>query len=293
MKSKNLITIAVLAMLSAGLVVWINFGSDKDSNLSSRGVNQNSVARTSGRHWFDNILSAPEVVKDPIKFIDASGAPILLNGLTVSQYVKSLSASAANGDATAAFNIYRAETICARIAGQKDTLNSMAAGTFDPSVVRIQRENIAAAESVCSDVNGQSKERLDYLLIAAKGGNALAQVAYFDEGPYGQMHDFSQPTDDQNIVKWQKDAVDFLTQAATQGNRLALVTLSKVYEDGQIAPQNLQLSLTYAVADADIRNLDPGKQTIVNSLARKLTSEQVSAAISAGNQLASNCCGKN
>lgn len=219
--------------------------------------------------------------------VDFLGNPVDLNGKTVGKYVAELSSSAQAGDIDSKFKIYRALTICARTAEQQGTLNSLPVGTTDANFISSLRLSVEFAKSVCTDVTQIqiSKDRLENVRQAADAGMVEAQLAFFFEGPNGQMHDFSVPEDDQNISDWKRVAIGYLVKAGNSGNQLALSALSKAYEDGEVVPKDLKIALTYAVADSNRRSLEPGSQTTVNSLARQLTPDEVRAAIAAGNAI--------
>ena len=223
----------------------------------------------------------------PLAAVDFMGNSVDLNGKTVGKYVSDLSSSAQAGDAESKFKIYRALTICARAPEQQSILNNLPSGTTDSNFISSLQSSIGFAKSVCGDASQIqiSKDRLENVRQAADLGIVDAQIAFFFEGPNGNMHDFSVPDDNLNISEWKRSALEYLVKAGKSGNQLALSALSKAYEDGEVVPKDLKAALAYAVADSNKRNLDPGSQTTVNSLARQLTPDEVRGAIATGNAI--------
>ncbi|HEU4458681.1 MAG TPA: hypothetical protein VFR90_06120 [Methylibium sp.] len=248
-----------------------------------------SFPRNASEVVIENKSSKLAVTKSQGRHSDFSGELIDLDGLTVGEYIAKRWNLAKNGSATDQYEIYRATTICARIAEQKNALLMLPPGSSSKSLLDSLKSNIENAELVCADVTEiqKTKERLEFLRSSAQGGNADAQVAFFAEGPSGAPIDFSeQPQNDFNLEAWKKEALGYLNSAAESRHRLALSILSQIYEEGSIARKDYRRALTYAVAEAKVRNLDPATQTVVNSLVKKMTSEEVAVSIEEGTKLA-------
>ncbi|MET3105953.1 hypothetical protein AAKU58_000768 [Oxalobacteraceae bacterium GrIS 1.18] len=291
---KALATLAICASLIAALVVWAaRFWQDESplpQAASQDSVNQSAANKSAGNDWVSQSRMAPMIGGAPKKFMDAAGS-INLNGLTVNQYINRLYDAANKGDKKAAFNIYRAESICANITMYQQ-MDRVLRPTAAPGVIDVTHDAINDAQAVCADFNISPKERIYYLTAAANGGIPEAQISFFNEGPYGIERTFSSyDSNDPYVLKWNKDAVSYLTDAATQGNADALVTLGMVYDDAKIAPQDLQLALTYELAAVDIPGMNPGSlQGYIDHLANQLTPDQVSAATAAAKELVNRCC---
>jgi len=216
----------------------------------------------------------------------------LLGELTVGQYVKGLYGAANSGDKQAAFNIYRAETICAMGPRVQQNIKEMSLAN-DPGVFASYQSTANDIQSICSDFNGSERERHEYLLIAVKGGVPKAATSFAFEPPEGvdNFHTERIDPNDPRVIQWKKDSIGYLTQAATQGDTGAIGMLSGFYANGQMTQQNLQLALTYTIALAKLRNEDLNSEDITE-LSGKLTPDQVNTATAAANQLVNSCCTK-
>jgi hypothetical protein len=291
MKSNPSLIIIVSLVLLAAEATWIYFSwqQNKVPPAPSQVTNQSERNRPTEHRSSSNLETALIVTSNPVKFMDASGY-FDLNGLTVGQYVKKYRATADRGDETAAFNIYRAETICAGIPELQQSLNSMSVNSPDTTEKKNAMQlSLKEAQSVCADFKINPKERRDYLLIAAKGGVPAAQVAYLNNPPEGiNLANQADP----RVIQWQKGAVGFLTQAADQGDLIALSTLADIYESGKMAPQNRQLALTYQIAFNQLSN-SRFDSTAITRLSAQLTPAQANAAYDAATDLVSSCCNKN
>ena len=292
MKIKPLVLPLFAVATISGGAAYLAFHSNGPDSTTSRAVANNTHDARRASDTTGQFPGPIEAVQAPL--MDSNGAPVFLNRLLVKDYVASRYEQAKKGDAQAAFEIYRAETLCAHIPDQQNAVALLEPGGKNNAAVDALKSTINSEKAVCVGFADEqsAKERIEYLTQAAKGKMPDAEVAFFMEGPNGQLHDFSQPDDNPDIASWKKTAVGFLTDAAEQGNSLAMSMLSKAYQDGEVVSRDLQQSLTYAVANALVRNLDPGSQTTVNALSKQLTSDQVRQAITAGTDIANRCCGK-
>ena len=93
---------------------------------------------------------------------------------------------------------------------------------------------------------------------------------------------------DPHVKQWNKNAINYLTQAANQGNSNALMMLYNFYEDGKIVEQNNVLVLTYLIAATQINNNQSSATPLINKLEQKLTSNQINEANLAAKQLIKN-----
>lgn len=290
-----LISVAILVAMTISVYFAWNSSKEVPASQSPQIENHRSGSEKSIE---GNALS--KLPDTPTKFVDKfgqrdeDGYKLNLDGKTVSQYVKSLYDAANKGDLKAAFNIYRAESICSRSAYAQRMLNLMPVDT-EKSILGNTKSYINDAQVVCADLNVNQKERLDYLRIAAKGGLAEAAIAFSGEQPEWIDVPAGMPLDqtDPNVVQWENDVVNYLTQAATQGNTRALGWLATVYEGDRLVPRDLQLALTYDLASAQILNQSPAANPVTASMLQNLSPDQVSAAKAAASALVNACCKHN
>lgn len=284
MKLKSWMTTSILSALITGTVTWFYFhwSEEKSTPTLAEVTEQSSINKSIEHKWFDATQIPPTKTENKFEFVDAYGHIVDLHGTTIGQYVKDLYHAANQGDVTAAFNIYSAETVCTSIQNQQRELQPISAS--DPNYEYVQNA-FKKGQALCTDVNASPKERLGYLVTAAKGGVAQAQIAFANELPEGiNLTNGSFDQADPRVLAWEKDVVYFMTEAAMHGNQLALIQLGIIYEQGAITTQNLPLALTYQVAAAEIRN--PGStNAIITRLSEHLTADQVAVATAAANKL--------
>ena len=292
---KPLATIVISAALLAVLLVWVgSYRNDgtSSSQTSPQIADQKIPKSSKGQQWLSAPKAAPPADKPERTFRNADGVRVGLSGLTVSQYVKTLYDAANKGDIKAAYNIYGAEEICERMGAMQRNLRYLSPANHPAFLASIQ-SSIDVAQTVCADFNGSQRERLYYLLVAVKGGLPGAATVFASEPPEGFDKYDPQSIDpaDPRVIQWQKEAIGYLTQAAEQGDISAMGRLAGFYFNGQMAPQNVQLALTYELAWAKLRNENLDRP-IITEAAAKLTPDQVSAATEAANQLINSCCNK-
>ena len=282
MKSKLWAIFGLAVVIGVGVYVWEVSRADKGVVSAPAVSNQTDSSKPSGHKWFDNIETPPNVgqKKSEAYVRDADGKPLDLNGMTVSQYVKSLHDAASKGDLKANFNIYTAETICTSIPKwQREIVNMPANG--ENAYTESLRAIVKQSQEVCGDFNISPRERLEYLHAAAKGGNVKALEMSAMEAPEGidptQTADLSDP----RVVQWRKDTLDYLTQAATKGSLYAMANLSFMYEQGDVVKQDMSLALTYELAaqlqrhpSADI----PDNAPSISRMTSQLSPDQIATA---------------
>ena len=290
MKSKPVFIIVISAVLIAGLVTWAYRHWDEETPTSPPIASQSNAEKSTGHKWFSYVQSEPPKTANKLTvFSDADGHIVDLHGLTISQYVKTQYEAANTGDKKAAFNIYSAETVCAQISTLQREITSLPVESPLQAVTPSKQAVIEAAKAICTDFNISSRERLDYLLVAAKGGVAEAQIAFSLEIPDGlDMTDSTDP----RLIQWQKDGISYLNQAAIQGNEVGLTRAASIYEDGNaLVSKDLQLALTYQIAAKEIYSQDKN-DAIITRISNQLTPDQVAAATTAANHLVNSCCNK-
>jgi hypothetical protein len=213
-----------------------------------------------------------------------NGRTIDLGGKNVASYIAQWSSLARTGDMEAAYKIYQAADVCAN--------NDEALPDFQAESQRVQFLNDhAALEKLCAGVTpAQVQERMTFLTLAARAGNADAQIDYFMEGPYGRPANLADNADDPAVMKWKEDAVAYLKAASGQGQTFALALLSSAYDVGGLVPQDAKMSLAYAVADATARNATVSPAQLRNRFGAQMSDEDYTNALQLGSQIASDCC---
>jgi len=284
MNLKRLIAIATIGILLAGVVLWLYSFSNVEATTPLPAAIQSGTG--------DKSTSSTPPARNGSKRPSCKLWCELLGEQTVGQYVKGLYGAANGGDKQAAYNIYRAETICAMAPRVQQNIKEMSLAN-DPGVFASYQATVNDIKSVCADFNGSERERHEYLLIAVRGGVPKAATSFAFEPPEGvdNFHTERIDPNDPRVIQWKKDAIGYLTQAASQGDTGSIGMLSGFYANGQMAQQNLQLALTYTIALAKLRNDDLNSQYI-NELTGKLTPDQINTATAAANQLVSSCCTK-
>ena len=291
MKSKPIIAIVVSAAVLAVLIYWAYAGRNEETPAPTNAqvVDQGGTTKSIGHKWFSTLpTGSPSIVNSPASFLDADGQIVDLHGLTIAQYVKTQYDAANKGSKKAAFNIYSAETVCSKITEYQREISSTSTDSPNQSRVTAMQSVVDASHSVCTDFNISSKERLDYLSIAAKGGIVQAQIAFSQELPTGlDLTDMTDP----RVSQWQKDAVGYMTQAAQQGNTTALLSASTFYENGTVVPKDIQLALAYEIAAIQLlhpnsNSINPNDATIAR-LSDQLTADQIASAKITASQIVS------
>ena len=290
MKPIKLIALVIIGTLFAALMLWPYFPSSVDATTPA------SVAtQVASRHNETSTRKEPSTAPARKGITKEASCTIWckrLTGQTVGQYVKSLYGPANNGDKQAAYEIYRAESICALAPKIQQNMKEMSPAN-DPGLFTSFQSSVDEIKSVCADFNGNERERLNYLLIAVKGGVPKAAASFAFEPPEGidNFHTDRIDLHDPRVTQWKNDAIGYLTQAAAQGDTGSMGLLSGFYANGQMTPQNLQMALTYTMALAEINNEHLDSPNITD-LSGKLTPDQARAAKVAANQLVNSCCAK-
>jgi hypothetical protein len=213
-----------------------------------------------------------------------NGRAIDFDGLDAASYIAQWSSLARTGDVSAAYKVYQAADVCAD--------NDEALPDFQAESQRVQFLNDRAAlEKLCAGVTpAQVQERMVFLTLAARAGNADAQIDYFMEGPYGRPANLADSADDPAVMKWKEDAVAYLKAASGQGQTFALALLSSAYDVGDLVPQDAKMSLAYAVADAAARNVTVSPTQLRNRFGPQMSDEDYINSLQLGIQIASDCC---
>ena len=286
----------IFLLIVIATIIVVIFSNRKNFNSHIEIKNENVASQSNQNNdgnmkWFSNIENKEENQKgDP--FMDVTGF-FDLGGLNVNEYVSRFVNAANNGNATAAFNIYRAETICANIPAIQEQINSTPIGATNNGSLEYQKTTLKNSLSVCKDFNVGIKERLSYLDMAAKNGSPEAQVAFLREGPYGdgqyQKSSNNYDENDPYLKEWRIKAVNYVEKAANQGNKMALIYLSNMAQEGTLIDKNETLSLTYLLV---LSNVDENKEVPYKSLIEQakngLTEDQINSANLAAKQFITN-----
>jgi hypothetical protein len=284
---RAMVAVAVCAVVTASLYKFGVFTNDQITTNTPRkdGIGDTRSGGIVSRGSPNNPTSARSEILKPKEPYTLNGHPVDLEGLPVKQFVEKYSPAARLGDAQAAWKVYLGEGLCSDIPNLKD----LAAETHQEQVFAGE---IAAKTEACRDVTpAMMDERMYFVTQAARAGIDDARIAFANEGPGGHLKgvDLLSPA----VKPWSDQAIDFLKQSASDGNRVAMVYLASAYSDGRVTQRDPQQALVYAAANAALVSKDrPDIQItdnpLVKELSRELTPDQVTAAIAQGQQLASN-----
>ncbi|PRC94367.1 tetratricopeptide repeat protein [Solimicrobium silvestre] len=273
MKSKPLTIIVIVVALFAGAAMWIYFSWNKEAGPASTQVtaDQSNPEKSTGHQWFSNITntSKPDGSKTKLSiFKGGDGKYVDVNGTTVTQYVNGLRAAADKGDTLAEYNIYSAETYCTGVVKRQRVYNTQPTDT---------------EQAFCKDFNFSPKERLDYLNMAAKGGNNMALVTFGTEAPEWLSQDPESGVKDPRYTAWTQQAFNYNQQAAQQGSSIAMFMLGDSYARGLGVQQNYQLAVTYDLAFRALSYTNKDLTTIPPNpnYAEQLTPDEIAQARSA------------
>lgn len=228
-----------------------------------------------GRAWFAGARS--------VAVYGRNGRTVDFGGKDAAAYIAQWSSLARTGNVDAAYKVYQAADVCAN--------NDEAAPEFMTAAEgeRFQHER-AGLEQLCAGVTpAQVQERMTFLRMAAQAGNADAQIDFYMEGPNGKPLNLAENADDPALAAWKADSLAYLKAASAQGQPFALALLSLVYDVGEVAPQDLKMSLAYAAADAAARNA-PLSPALVRNRFGSLSDAEFADALQQGAQIADSCC---
>ena len=282
MKSKLWAIFGLAVAIGVGVYVWDVSRGDKEVISAPAASNQTDSSKPSGHKWFDNIESGLDVgQKKSEQYVrNADGKPLDLNGLTVSQYVKSLKDAASKGDPKANFNIYVAETICTSLPKWQSEITNTPANA-ETAYTESLRAIVKQSQEVCADFNISPRERIEYLHAAANSGNVQALEHSAMEAPEGIDPLQTVDATDPRVIQWRKDTVDYLTQAAAKGSLYAMTNLSFMYEQGDVVKPDIPLALTYQIAamqQVHPNVVIPDNSPSISKMTSQLTPDQISTA---------------
>jgi hypothetical protein len=206
-------------------------------------------------------------------FAGISGQLFDLEGLTALQFIEKYSRAGRDGDASAAYRVYQAEALCSRIEEAKQRVEVMKGSDR----AQAYQDSLADTTRVCAGVTpALTDERRQFLLTAVNGGNDLARLDFFAEGPGPGV----------DTGEWSKQMVGFLQQSSDASNPMALILFSSVYEQGSYVQKDQEKALAYAVTYAQIRTGQPEVNPLVKILSKDLPPDQVALAYQQGKQYA-------
>ena len=182
--------------------------------------------------------------------IGSGGRIIDLGGKTVAQYVAQYEGAARLGDAAAAYKVYLAESLCAAGSAQRDMVEGDHASSA-ASTAQVDTAHLCAAVT-----SAEVQERLKFLALAARTGQAGAQVDFFLEGPdgTGKIPSVGADPESPDVKRWKDDALDHLKDAAGQCDPLAAGLLATSYSSGKFNAQDPSQAIAFDLLAAAAGN---------------------------------------
>ncbi|MFM0285644.1 hypothetical protein [Paraburkholderia megapolitana] len=184
--------------------------------------------------------------------IGSSGRIVDLGGKTVAQYVAQYEGAARLGDAAAAYKVYLAESLCAAGSGQRDVEQ----GEHASSAASVSAAQLDAAHLCAAVTPAEVQERLKFLALAARTGQAGAQVDFFLEGPdgTGKIPAMGSDPESPDVKRWKDDALDHLKDAAGQCDPFAAGLLATSYSSGKFNAQDPSQAIAFDLLAAAAGN---------------------------------------
>ncbi|MEQ5841053.1 hypothetical protein N0A02_16630 [Paraburkholderia acidicola] len=220
--------------------------------------------------------------------IGSSGRIVDLGGKTVAQYVAQYEGAARLGDAAAAYKVYLAESLCAAGSGQRDVV--VAQSDHASSAVSAVQGDTA---HLCAAVTpAEVQERLKFLALAARSGQADAQVDFFLEGPdgTGKIPSVEGDPESQDVKRWKDDALDHLKDAAGQCDPLAAGLLATSYSSGKFNAQDPSQAIAFDLLAAAAGNGKWSRERLQAQFGASMKAGVFEAAYADGIQAAREAC---
>ena len=215
-----------------------------------------------------------------------NGRIVDFEGLNALEYLAKWNGQARTGNMEAVYKMYQAESVCAN----NDDPVAEYKNTIERDQFLSERQ---ALKKICEGVSpAQVQERLQFLSLAARSGKVNAQIDFYMEGPYGRALDLSGNRDDPLVQKWKDDALDGLKSAAAHGEPFAFGLLSLNYDNGELVPRDMKLSLAYKEAEAEIRNTALSEAQLRRKFGAQMSDSDFDRALQLGRQMALECCKK-
>ena len=295
---KHYALIAVLGLAGLCLAGFIDFGQNKSetgpSSLLSA-AKESSPAMSQMARWGASPFGNGRVVAAPIGNMIAAqestdavygrgGRAIDFGGKSADQYIAQRIGAARTGDMKAAYDVYKAEAVCAN--SDEPVADYQDAGEREQFLR--QREGI---RKLCKGMSlTQVQERMVFLAAAARAGNAEAQVDFYMEGPSGTWQGLAENGDDPAIKQWKEDAIGFLKQAAGKCDQFALGLLSTVYDAGNIVDHSDKMSMAYGVADSLARRIPVTSAQLRIRFGEQVATAELEEAIQLGTGMVNGSC---
>ena len=216
-----------------------------------------------------------------------SGRAFKLDGKTIGQYIAKRLGAARSGDMKAAYEVYKAESVCANRDEPVEDYNSAA-----------EREHFLKARDginqLCKDISlAQIQERLGFLAAAARAGNVEAQVDFYMEGLSKNSIDLLESSADPAAQQWREDALGFLKQAASKCDQFALALLATEFEAGNIVARDKLMAMAYGVAEAISRKIPITQAKLRGRFGDEVPEAELEHALQLGRELTMGSCKPN
>lgn len=197
----------------------------------------------------NRVLSSPGervMVGEKAFLLQSSHSPLKGDALSV---VESLVPAAEAGDPVAAFNIYLKISSCRsafdnRVGEQLSAIYEKAG--VDPVAAA---SNVESTLANCQKIF-QRSDLLDrrWLELAAKNGSIEAKLLYAIDVSASLGSRKEMLRDPEEVIRYKRQAISFLKQAAHAGSVDALISLSNAYDGGVLVEENRALAYAYYLA---------------------------------------------
>ncbi|MCI1073704.1 hypothetical protein MOQ07_11315 [Stenotrophomonas maltophilia] len=205
-------------------------------------------------------------------------------------YVQSLIPASQSGDAAATYDIFTATLDC-----QNEFRNSgvmyQEIATNDSKVIprdssEDSRKNLLDCEGLLSS---EELEKTNWLEKAAQQGSLEAMLMYSVNPDHilGDPREYALKPE--LVQKWKDDSMNYLNKAASLGSTDALYSLSDVFEQGVVAPQDPVEAYAYQLAARRVSISTNGQRTLPEPKT-KLTNSQIQQATTRSDQIIKSCC---
>lgn len=227
------------------------------------------------------LASASSIETGPL--YGRNGRELDFEGLTAAQYIDKHATAARRGDAHAAYEVYRAESVCA--------VGNEAAPQFSlPEQHAKFLQGRQTLATLCAQVSpAQIQERLGFLSQAARSGLREAQIDFYIEGPYGRAVD-NINSDDPILKVWREEALRHLQAASTQCDPYAMGLLANAWDAGDFGKRNAGLAAFFSAAEAQTRRVEFSVSQLSRRFGDELSPEQIESSQKAGQEMARDAC---
>jgi hypothetical protein len=288
-------SVVAIAAVVAATAIGVIQAEDKADTGALAAASSLSAAPAAQRQrfWFDAVLSDHSDAQfatmasgvAPAAY-GRSGRAVDFGALDAAQFIAQRAGAARVGDMKAAYAVYQAESACANIEEPVPEFHSAA----EREQFLGERARVAV---LCAKVSpAQLQERMHFLELAARAGNADAQIDFYMEGPYGKPIDVAENADDPVVKQWKADAFGFLRQAGAQCNHFALSLTANAFDAGVIVERDLKQTMAYTIAAAEARKVTLTPDQMRNQFGDQLSASEFDQALKLGAQIASQSCAR-